>query len=65
MLSEIERFVNAVRRRSPNAHTWQDYRCDLKFFRQSVGDCPPGCIVFGYGAVADLVADMVVRAVQA
>jgi len=35
------RFVNAVRRRSPNAHTWRDYHCDLKFFLQSVGDCPP------------------------
>ena len=32
MLAEIERFVNWVRRRSPNAHTWQDYRCDLTLF---------------------------------
>ena len=31
MLAEIERFVNWVRRRSPEAHTWQDYRCDLHF----------------------------------
>ncbi len=46
MLSEIERFVNWVRRRSPNAHTWQDYRCDLKIFLQSVGECPPGEVTY-------------------
>lgn len=46
MLSEIERFVNWVRRRSPNAHTWQDYRCDLNFFVASVGDRPPRDITF-------------------
>jgi site-specific recombinase XerD len=46
MLSEIERFVNWVRRRSPNAHTWQDYRCDLRFFAESVGDRPPAAITF-------------------
>lgn len=40
MLSEIERFVNWVRRRSPEAHTWRDYRCDLDFFLASVGDRP-------------------------
>jgi site-specific recombinase XerD len=46
MLAEIERFVNWVRRRSPNAHTWQDYRCDLNFFMASVGDRPPRAITF-------------------
>jgi site-specific recombinase XerD len=46
MLSEIERFVNWVRRRSPNAHTWQDYRCDLNFFLESVGDRPANEITF-------------------
>ncbi len=46
MLAEIERFVNWVRRRSPNAHTWQDYRCDLTFFLQSAGDRPLGKITF-------------------
>jgi site-specific recombinase XerD len=46
MLAEIERFVNWVRRRSPNAHTWQDYRCDLNFFLESVGDRPPNAITF-------------------
>jgi site-specific recombinase XerD len=40
MLSEIERFVNWVRRRSPEAHTWRDYRCDLAFFLASVGERP-------------------------
>jgi site-specific recombinase XerD len=46
MLAEIERFVNWVRRRSPEAHTWMDYRCDLNFFLQSVGDRPPRAITF-------------------
>jgi site-specific recombinase XerD len=46
MLSEIERFVNWVRRRSPEAHTWQDYRCDLLFFLSTVGDRPPNAITF-------------------
>jgi site-specific recombinase XerD len=46
MLSEIERFVNWVRRRSPEAHTWRDYRCDLRFFVEAVGDRPPGEVTF-------------------
>ena len=39
MLAEIERFVNWTRRRSPAAHTWRDYRCDLQMFCEVVGDC--------------------------
>jgi site-specific recombinase XerD len=46
MLVEIERFVNWVRRRSPEARTWRDYGYDLHFFMQSVGDRPPGEITF-------------------
>ena len=46
MLAEIERFVNWVRRRSPEAHTWRDYRCDLRFFLEVVGDRPPGEVTF-------------------
>lgn len=46
MLSEIDRFVNWVRRRSPEAHTWQDYRCDLHFFLETVGDRPLRAITF-------------------
>jgi site-specific recombinase XerD len=46
MLAEIERFVNWVRRRSPAAHTWRDYRCDLRFFTEAVGDRSPGEITF-------------------
>src|SRR5512139_3112703 len=46
MLSEIDRFVNWVRRRSPEAHTWQDYRCDLAFFLAVVGDRPIRSITF-------------------
>ena len=46
MLSEIERFVNWVRRRSPQARTWKDYGYDLRFFMQVVGDRLPGEINF-------------------
>ena len=46
MPAEIERFVNWVRRRSPGAHTWRDYCCDLAFFVQVVGDRPPNEITF-------------------
>jgi site-specific recombinase XerD len=46
MLAEINQFVNWVRRRSPKAHTWQDYRCDLHFFLETVGDRPPAQITF-------------------
>src|SRR5574341_765000 len=46
MLAEIERFVNWVRRRSPAAHTWRDYRCDLQVFLEVVGDCKPGEVTF-------------------
>jgi len=32
MKTEIERFINWVRMRSPQARTWRDYRCDLGLF---------------------------------
>jgi site-specific recombinase XerD len=38
MLSEIEGFVNWVRRRSPEARTWKDYGYDLRLFVEVVGD---------------------------
>lgn len=44
MFDEIERFVNWVRRRSPHAHTWQDYRSDLQQFARIVGNRPPTAI---------------------
>jgi site-specific recombinase XerD len=44
MLSEIERFVNWMRRRNPEARTWRDYGYDLKQFAACVGDRPPGSI---------------------
>ncbi len=46
MLSEIERFVNWVRRRSPEARTWRDYGYDLRIFVAQVGDRPPREINF-------------------
>ena len=38
MLAEIERFVNWVRRRNPEARTWRDYGYDLRQFAAIVGD---------------------------
>lgn len=32
MLSDIERFINWSRIRSPQARTWRDYKCDLELF---------------------------------
>jgi site-specific recombinase XerD len=46
MLSEIERFVNWVRRRNPEARTWRDYGYDLHIFVQVVGDLPPRAVTF-------------------
>lgn len=46
MLSEIEGFVNWVRRRSPGARTWKDYGYDLRFFVSVVGDRMPKDITF-------------------
>jgi site-specific recombinase XerD len=46
MLSEIEQFVNWVRRRSPAARTWKDYSYDLAQFAALLGDIPPSSITF-------------------
>lgn len=46
MLSEIEGFVNWVRRRSPAARTWKDYGYDLRLFVSVVGDQAPKEITF-------------------
>lgn len=47
MLTEIESFVNWVRRRNPQARTWRDYGYDLKAFVAVVGDKPPAAVTFG------------------
>ena len=39
MQSEIEQFVNWVRRRNSGACIWRDY--DLRQFAALVGDVPP------------------------
>lgn len=44
MLTEIEPFVNWMRRRNPHARTWRDYYYDLKQFTTVVGDQPPNVI---------------------
>jgi site-specific recombinase XerD len=46
MLSEIDRFVNWIRRRNPEARTWRDSSYDLKQFVAVVGDQPPRSITF-------------------
>ncbi len=46
MLSEIECFVNWLRRRNPEARTWRDYSYDLRQFAAVVGDCPPNAITY-------------------
>jgi site-specific recombinase XerD len=46
MLVEIDRFVNWLRRRNPEARTWRDYRYDLKQFAATVSDRPPGLVTF-------------------
>lgn len=46
MLVEIERFVNWVHRRNPQARTWRDYGYDLHFFVRVVGDRPIGEVTF-------------------
>jgi site-specific recombinase XerD len=42
MLSQIEDFVNWVRRRNPAARTWRDYSYDLAQFAAEMGDRSPG-----------------------
>lgn len=41
MLSEINEFVNWVRRRNSEARTWRDYTYDLRQFFDVVGERPP------------------------
>lgn len=46
MLAEIERFVNWLRRRNPDARTWRDYSYDLQQFAAVIGDRPPSTVTF-------------------
>jgi site-specific recombinase XerD len=46
MLSQIEDFVNWVRRRNTAARTWRDYSYDLHQLAALVGDRPPQEITF-------------------
>lgn len=46
MLSEIDLFVNWVRRRNPHSRTWKDYGYDLSQFCNLVGDPAPAAITF-------------------
>jgi site-specific recombinase XerD len=55
-------FVNWLRRRNPNAHTWRDYRIDLTQFAAVAGDRPPGEVTFR--DVDCFVAEQVARGFQ-
>lgn len=46
MLTEIEGFINWIRRRNCAARTWRDYQYDLKQFAAVVGDKPPSNVTF-------------------
>jgi site-specific recombinase XerD len=63
MIDEINRFVNWIRRRNPNAHTCQDYRCDLQQFLAIVGDRPPAEI--SYDDIEQFIADQSARGLKA
>jgi site-specific recombinase XerD len=63
MIDEINRFVNFVRRRSPKAHTYQDYRCDLQQFLAIVGDQSPTDITVQ--DVDEFIADQSQRGLKA
>jgi len=63
MFNDIDRFVNWVRRRNPQAHTWQDYLCDLHQFVAIVGDHPPADIT--YKDVDDFIEVQAARGLKA
>lgn len=63
MIDEINRFVNWVRRRNPDAHTWQDYDCDLQQFVTFVGDQPPAAI--SYQDIDNFITDQADRGLKA
>ena len=44
MVNEIQRFVNWLRRRNPQARTWRDYSYDLKQFVSVVGQKSPNSV---------------------
>ena len=46
MLTEIDQFLNWMRRRNAAARTWRDYGYDLKQFVAVVGERSPGTITF-------------------
>ena len=46
MLSEIDQFVNWIRRRNPEARTWKDYGYDLRQFADLLGDPDPPAVTF-------------------
>jgi site-specific recombinase XerD len=46
MLSEIQSFVNWVRRRNPQARTWKDYQYDLNQVVTFLGDIPLEKVTF-------------------
>jgi site-specific recombinase XerD len=44
MLAEVNRFIDWVRMRSPQARTWRDYKCDLAQFTNAMASREPETI---------------------
>jgi site-specific recombinase XerD len=41
MIAEVQRFIDWVRMRSPQARTWRDYKCDLALFTNTIAGREP------------------------
>ena len=63
MLTEIDRFVNWIRRRNPAAYTWHSYRYDLHQFIETVGDLPAAEITLHH--IDDFIQAQADRGLQA
>ena len=63
MLEEITQFVNWIRRRNPQAHTWRDYLCDLQQFTAVIGHRPLSEITFK--DIDTFIADQAERGLKA
>ena len=63
MLEEITQFVNWIRRRNPQAHTWRDYLCDLQQFTAVIGHRPLADITFK--DIDTFIADQAERGLKA
>ncbi len=47
MLTEIQQFIQSIRRHNPESRTWRNYACDLKLFVSITGDILPSDVTPG------------------